>query len=128
MSGVILTLLERPDASRGMLAASERLADLMGGARIDVLVVRMPPEATILPSEEVLTKRQITLVKAREEAREAQVIAQVQVPERIAVAATDSLNQLTLKVVPDPGGSGRIRLKLYIFQVPTSGWRRANEV
>jgi nucleotide-binding universal stress UspA family protein len=69
MSGVILTLLERPDASRGMLAASERLADLMGGARIDVLVVRMPPEATILPSEEVLTKRQITLVKAREEAR-----------------------------------------------------------
>src|SRR3954452_17133646 len=69
MPGVILTLLELPGASPGLLAASERLAELMGGARIDVLVVRIPPEATILPSEEVLTKRHIKYIRDREEVR-----------------------------------------------------------
>ncbi|HEY4043771.1 MAG TPA: universal stress protein [Rhodopila sp.] len=69
MSGVILTLLEQPGTTSGLLVASERLAELMGGAQIDVFVVRTPPEATILPSEEVLTKRQFTLVRERERAR-----------------------------------------------------------
>jgi nucleotide-binding universal stress UspA family protein len=71
MPGVILALLERPDAAPRLLAASEQLAALAGGARIDVLVVRMPPEATILPSEEVLTARQATRIKDREVERAA---------------------------------------------------------
>ncbi|MFL5285728.1 MAG: universal stress protein [Rhodopila sp.] len=71
MPGVILTLLELPGASPGLLAASQCLAELMGGARIDVLVARIPPEATILPSDEVLTKRHATYVREREEARTA---------------------------------------------------------
>ena len=54
-----------------MLAASERLAELMGGARVDVLVVRVPPEATILPSEEVLTVRRETRIREQEHARAA---------------------------------------------------------
>jgi nucleotide-binding universal stress UspA family protein len=71
MPGLILTLLERPDTAPGLLAASERLSEVMSGARIDVLVVRMPPEATILPSEEVLTTRQATRIREREQERAA---------------------------------------------------------
>jgi nucleotide-binding universal stress UspA family protein len=71
MPGVILTLLEHPGMSPGLLAASECLADLFGGASIDVLVVRMPPEATILPSEEVLTRQHEAYIKAREQVRAA---------------------------------------------------------
>jgi nucleotide-binding universal stress UspA family protein len=66
MTSVILALLERPDTAPGLLAAAERLAELMGGARIDVLVVRLPPEATILPSEEVLTTRHAAQIRERE--------------------------------------------------------------
>jgi nucleotide-binding universal stress UspA family protein len=69
MPGVILTLLERPAASPGLLAASACLAELMGGARIEVLAVRVPPESTILPSEEVLTTRHAACIRDREAAR-----------------------------------------------------------
>jgi nucleotide-binding universal stress UspA family protein len=69
MSGVILTLLELPGTSPALLAASRCLADLMGIARIEVLVVRVPPEATILPSEEVLTRRHAAYIRKREETR-----------------------------------------------------------
>lgn len=71
MRGVILTLLERPDTAPDLLAASERLAGLMGGARIDALVVRMPPEATILPGEEVLTRQREARIREQEEQRAA---------------------------------------------------------
>jgi nucleotide-binding universal stress UspA family protein len=66
MPGVIFTLLERPDTATRLLAASECLADLMGGARVDVLVVRMRPEATIMPTEEVLTAHQASRIRERE--------------------------------------------------------------
>ncbi len=71
MPGVILTLLEHPGMSPGLVAASECLADLFGGASIDVLAVRVPPEATILPSEEVLTERRAADLRAREQVRTA---------------------------------------------------------
>lgn len=71
MPCVILTLLERPDTAPGLLAAAERLAELTGGTRIEALVVRMPPGATILPSEEVLTTRQAARFREREGQRAA---------------------------------------------------------
>jgi nucleotide-binding universal stress UspA family protein len=71
--GVVLALLERPDRAASLLAAAERLAELLGGARIDVLAVRMPPEATILPSEEVLTRERRDQVAESEQARLAAV-------------------------------------------------------
>ena len=70
MPGVILTLPEHPGMSPGRLAASECLAGLLIGA-IEVLVVRIPPESTILPSEEVLTDRRAAFVRAREQVRAA---------------------------------------------------------
>lgn len=71
MPGVILTLLERRDTVPALLDASACLAKLIGGARIDILVVRMPPEATILPSEQVLTAPQQTRIRQQEADRAA---------------------------------------------------------
>jgi nucleotide-binding universal stress UspA family protein len=56
VSGVILAVTDRPETTPRVLAAAARLADLTGASRINVLVVRTPPDATISPSEEVLTR------------------------------------------------------------------------
>lgn len=69
MSGVILALVEHPDMALHTLMAARRLAMLMGSARINVLATRMPPEATILPTEEILTRRQALEIRTREQAR-----------------------------------------------------------
>lgn len=69
MSGVILALVEHPDTAPRTLAAARTLAGLMGSARINVLAIRTPPESTIMPTEEVLTRHQATEIRAREQAR-----------------------------------------------------------
>jgi nucleotide-binding universal stress UspA family protein len=69
MSGVILALLERPDGALPTLTAARSLANLMGNARINVLATRLPPETTILPTEEILTKRQALDIRQREQDR-----------------------------------------------------------
>jgi nucleotide-binding universal stress UspA family protein len=69
MKGMILAVVENPQVAASTLAAAECLARLMGRARVEVLAVRIPPEATILPSEEVLTRRQELRVRAREQER-----------------------------------------------------------
>lgn len=75
MSNVILAVLDHPTASSDLLAAAGCLADLAGGARINALLVRTPPEATIVPSEEVLTLRREGEIRAREASRAAAVRA-----------------------------------------------------
>jgi nucleotide-binding universal stress UspA family protein len=69
MSGVILALLEHPDVARQTLAAARTLADLMGSARINVLAMRVPPDSTIMPTEEVLTRHRANEIRGREQAR-----------------------------------------------------------
>ncbi|MBV8578071.1 MAG: universal stress protein [Acetobacteraceae bacterium] len=69
MPGVILTFIEHPEVADRALSAAARLAGLMGGARIEVLAIRVPPEATIMPTEEVLTRKYALQVRARGEAR-----------------------------------------------------------
>jgi nucleotide-binding universal stress UspA family protein len=69
MSGVIFALVEHPDSALSVLAGARNLAALMGTCRINVLAVRVPPEATILPSEEVLTARQAAEIRTREQKR-----------------------------------------------------------
>lgn len=71
MSSVILAVLDHPPASGGLLAAAGCLADLVGGARINALLIRTPPEATIVPSEEVLTLRREIEIRALEDSRAA---------------------------------------------------------
>jgi len=70
MRGVILAVLDRPGAATALLAAAERLAVVMGGAHINALAVRMPPEATIT-TEEVLPTRARIRIETRERERSA---------------------------------------------------------
>jgi nucleotide-binding universal stress UspA family protein len=69
MSGVILAVLEQPASAPDTLAAARRLAALMGNARINVLAVRVPPEATIMLTEEILTDNQAEAFRTREDFR-----------------------------------------------------------
>src|ERR1700744_1498694 len=69
MPGVILVLLGDPAAEARLLAAAGRLAEVTGGAAITALIVRSPPLASIIASEEVLTKRREALLRAEEQAR-----------------------------------------------------------
>ncbi|MBS0562068.1 MAG: universal stress protein [Proteobacteria bacterium] len=69
MPGVVLAILDVPEGVPALLAAATRLAALAGGAALDALVVRAPPEASIVPSEQVLTVRREAELRAVEEQR-----------------------------------------------------------
>jgi nucleotide-binding universal stress UspA family protein len=71
MPAVILAVLDHPPAAPALLNAAYCLTDLVGGARVEALIARTPPIATILPSDEVLTKHQEDSVRAREATRAA---------------------------------------------------------
>jgi nucleotide-binding universal stress UspA family protein len=57
MSGVILAVPDRPEVAPDVLAAAAHLGELTRPTHINVLVVRTPPVSTILPSEEILSRR-----------------------------------------------------------------------
>ena len=67
--GVILVMLDHPTAAEGLLNAAGYLADLIGGAHINVLVALVPPASTILSGEEVLTRDKETRLRAQEQTR-----------------------------------------------------------
>lgn len=69
MPGVVLAVVHRPDMAESVLAAAARLAELTGAARINVLAIRTPPLATIMPTEEILTREQEARIRAAEERR-----------------------------------------------------------
>jgi hypothetical protein len=69
MSGVILAVPDRPDCAARVLAAAARLAELTRSTRINVLAIRTPPIATILPTEEILTRRDELRIRNDEQAR-----------------------------------------------------------
>ncbi len=71
MSNVILVILTRTDSAATVLAAATRLGTLAGGARFEVLVMRVPPVSTILVTEEVLTKEQEQTIRSHEAGRAA---------------------------------------------------------
>jgi nucleotide-binding universal stress UspA family protein len=56
MTNVVLALLTRTETAPAILAGAERLADLLGNTRIEVMVTRILPISTILVTEEVLPK------------------------------------------------------------------------
>jgi nucleotide-binding universal stress UspA family protein len=72
MSGVILAVLDHPDAAAALLRAAQRLAELCGATRINALLVRTPPE-TMISVEEVLTAQRETVLRD-EEARRADAV------------------------------------------------------
>jgi nucleotide-binding universal stress UspA family protein len=69
MPRVILAELDDPPVAADLLRAAVRLAELTGGATVHALIVRTPPIATILPTEEVLTEERANQIRAQEGAR-----------------------------------------------------------
>lgn len=69
MSNVILAVLTKVETVPCILAAAERLGVLLGGAKIEALVMRVPPLSTILPTEESLTKEQEQHIRQHEAER-----------------------------------------------------------
>ncbi|HYZ21261.1 MAG TPA: CrcB family protein, partial [Rhodopila sp.] len=65
--GVVLAVLNQPDQAAPVLSAAMRLLEIGGGGRLEVLAVRTPPAAAILPSEEVLTAERSSALRAKEE-------------------------------------------------------------
>jgi len=74
MPGVILAVLDHPQSARALLSAALGLADLGGGAMINALIARVPPQATIT-SEEVMTRQRETQIRALEQERAAAITA-----------------------------------------------------
>jgi len=69
LSGVILALPDRPCSASRVLDAAACLGALSGATRVNVLAIRTPPSATILPTEEVLTQRDERRIRAEEQHR-----------------------------------------------------------
>jgi nucleotide-binding universal stress UspA family protein len=75
MSGVILAVLDHPEAAGALLAAARRLAVLTGATHINALLVRTPANARIAQSEEVLTAEREAELDATEAKRAASALA-----------------------------------------------------
>lgn len=57
MHRLVLVIANRPAAVPACLCAAREIADLLAGAHVETLFIRIDPASTILPSEEVLTKQ-----------------------------------------------------------------------
>lgn len=67
MGEVVVAVLNQPEAAEGLLDAANRLLVIGGGGRLIALAVRVPPVATILPSEEVLTSDREAAIQAEQQ-------------------------------------------------------------
>ena len=68
MGEVVVAVLNRPDDADALLDAGAFLLDIGGGGRLKALAVRMPPVATIVASEQVLTASREAEIRAEQEA------------------------------------------------------------
>jgi nucleotide-binding universal stress UspA family protein len=69
MSSVILTLLTNTEAAPALLAAAARFGDLLSDVRLEVMVIRIAPMSTIMPTEEILTKQAENRIRTEEHER-----------------------------------------------------------
>jgi nucleotide-binding universal stress UspA family protein len=69
MPGVILVVLEYPQMAARILAAAKHLAELSGARHINVLAIRIPPIETIMPTEEILSRKNEIRIRAEEQQR-----------------------------------------------------------
>jgi len=68
-------MLDNPTAANDVLAAAVCLADLAGGAYINVVAALVPPVSTIMPTEEILTRDMETRLRTQQAARVASLKA-----------------------------------------------------
>ena len=66
MGEVVVAVLNRPDDADALLDAGAFLLDIGGGGRLKALAVRMPPVATIVASEQVLTASREAEIRAEQ--------------------------------------------------------------
>lgn len=69
MSNVILAVLTEVESTPSVMNAAKRVSDLLGGAYIEALVVRVAPISTIMVTEEVLTPAQEKEIRDHETKR-----------------------------------------------------------
>jgi protein CrcB len=67
ISKVVVTILDQPDGAPTLLSIAERLLEVGGGGRLQVLAIRTPPATTIMPTEEVLTADRETEIRAEQD-------------------------------------------------------------
>jgi nucleotide-binding universal stress UspA family protein len=63
ISEVFLVHLSQPETARQLLWAAAATAAHIGPVRFEVLAIRIPPEATILPTEEVISREDCRLIR-----------------------------------------------------------------
>jgi hypothetical protein len=73
MSEVFLVYLSKPETARKLLWAAEALAADIGHVRFEVMVVRVPPETTILPTEQVMSREDYERIRSEEAGRAEQL-------------------------------------------------------
>lgn len=66
MNAIVVAVLDRPEAAAALLSAAARLCDLLAADHVSALVVRVPPLATIMPTEEVLTVEREAEIRAQQ--------------------------------------------------------------
>src|SRR5215475_13204344 len=72
MADVVLIVLRRPEAVPALLQAGQRMATLMGGARLNVLAIREPIHVTGLAAEALIAE---AVLVVRDRAQEEQRVA-----------------------------------------------------
>ena len=66
MADVVLVVLRRPEMAATLLQAAQRIAILMGGARLNVLAVREPIDVSALAAEALIEEAE-SVVRARQQ-------------------------------------------------------------
>ncbi len=63
MSDIAVAVLNQPNQAETLLVAATRFLAITGGGGLKALAIRMPPEASIMPSEEVLTAERAAKIR-----------------------------------------------------------------
>jgi hypothetical protein len=73
MGEVVVAIMDRAAEVDTLLDAAARLLKIGGGGRLKALAIRTPPEATIMPTEEVLTAARADAIRTEQRDWAAQV-------------------------------------------------------
>ena len=73
MSEVFFIYLAQPETARKLLWAAQAVAANVGPVRFEVMVVLIPPEATIMPTEQVLSREDCERIRREESERAARL-------------------------------------------------------
>src|SRR5271169_269495 len=69
MADVVLVVLRRPEIADTLLGAAQRIATLMGGARLNVLAIMEPFQVTALGAEALMAETD-SVIRAKEQERQ----------------------------------------------------------